>query len=98
MGQGSKIPSSPTFSRQPKKSAEAKTPALRNKPKSYRMPEGSCIVTPGPMGRPKVIQIIRKIIHAICRQTAIGMRFDTRVPMAALGIYFSWATERIIHK
>ena len=92
MGKGRKIPSSPTFSRQQEKSAEAKAPALRNKPNSYRMPEGSCIVTPGPMGRPKVIQIIRKIIHAICR------RFDTRVPMAALGIYFSWATERIIHK
>lgn len=56
---------------------------------TYSTPAGRAISTPGPMGSPRVIQPIRKMIQAICRQTAMGIRLDTRVPMAALGMYFS---------
>ena len=52
--------------------------------------------TPGPIGRPRVSQMIRKIIQAICSTTAIGIMFEMRVPIAMSGIYFSCATERII--
>ena len=50
------------------------------------------------MGRPRVIQTIRKMIQTICRQTGNGDQVGDQVPMAALGMYFSWATLRIIHR
>ena len=64
--------------------------------KTYSTPAGRAMPTPGPKGTPKVIQITRKIIQAICRTTAMGIMLEIRVPMAQSGMYFSWATLRII--
>lgn len=57
--------------------------------KTYSTPAGRAMPTPGPKGRPSIIQITRKMIQAICRTTAMGIMLEIRVPMAQSGMYFS---------
>lgn len=64
----------------------------------YKTPGGSVAPTPGPMGIPRRVQAMRKMIQMTWRARPRGTRLETRVPMAISGMYFSWATARTIHR